>query len=44
MTEGEHTILWNGRDEAGWETGSGVYFYRIRQGKYTSNGKMILMK
>jgi hypothetical protein len=44
MTEGEHTVIWNGRDEANRETGSGVYFYRIKQGKYTANGKMILMK
>ena len=39
-----HTIIWNGDDAYGRNVGSGVYFYKMRAGKYTSTKKMILMK
>jgi hypothetical protein len=39
-----HTIVWNGDDAYGRNVGSGVYFYKMRAGKYTSTKKMILMK
>jgi len=29
MAAGDHTVLWNGRDEAGRAVSSGVYFYRL---------------
>lgn len=44
MQAGEHRFRWNGRDEANREVSSGIYFYRMKQGTVTSNGKMILMK
>ncbi len=42
--EGKHSVLWNGKDEDQNEVSSGVYFYKIKAGRYTSTKKMILMK
>lgn len=44
MEKGQHRIVWNGRDDNGRQAGSGMYFYRMRAGKYTNTKKMILMK
>lgn len=41
---GNHSISWNGTDDNGKKVTSGVYFYRMTSGKYTSSRKMILMK
>ncbi len=41
---GYHTIIWNGKDKNGKTVSSGVYFYKLNAGKYTSTKKMILMK
>jgi hypothetical protein len=42
--EGTHILHWNGTDDSGTGTASGVYFYKMRSGKYSSTKKMILMK
>jgi len=44
MTAGNHSVVWNGKDEAGKDAGSGVYFYRMTTPRYTATQKMILMK
>ncbi|MDP8220270.1 MAG: T9SS type A sorting domain-containing protein, partial [Candidatus Stygibacter frigidus] len=44
MDAGNHDIIWNGVDDHGQKLGSGVYFYNMKFGKYTSTKKMILMK
>ncbi|MBI9031121.1 S8 family serine peptidase [bacterium] len=41
---GKHTVVWNGKDDNGKNVASGVFFYRMKSGKYTSTKKMILMK
>lgn len=41
---GNHTATWNGRDNDGNEVASGVYFYKLKSGRYTTTKKMILMK
>jgi hypothetical protein len=43
-TAGEHEIVWNGRDDAGMPTASGVYFYRLTADNYTETRKMMLLK
>jgi len=41
---GHHSIVWNGADDNGRKVSSGIYFYRMKSGTYTSSKKMILMK
>lgn len=41
---GTHDITWDGRDSAGNPVGSGVYFYRLKAGKFTESRKMVLLK
>ncbi len=43
---GHHNALWNGRDEAGRQLPSGVYFYRllVNKGEWAQVKKMTLLK
>ncbi len=41
---GTHSAAWNGHDANGAPVSSGVYFYRMRSGKFSSTRKMVLMK
>jgi hypothetical protein len=41
---GEALIVWDGRDNNGRSVSSGVYFYKMNTGKYSSTKKMIMMK
>ncbi len=41
---GEHSVVWDGKDNRSKTLPSGIYFYKIKQGKFTSTKKMILMK
>ncbi|HNT52497.1 MAG TPA: FlgD immunoglobulin-like domain containing protein, partial [Candidatus Syntrophosphaera sp.] len=41
---GSHSVSWDGRDDNGSPVSSGVYFYKMHAGKYSSTKKMILMK
>jgi hypothetical protein len=42
--KGEHLVSWNGTDDSGKPVSSGIYFYKLKDGRYTSTKKMILMK
>ena len=42
--EGAHQVVWNGQDDSSNSCASGVYFYKMRSGKYSKTKKMILMK
>ncbi len=44
MPAGRHQMVWNGADDNGSTVASGLYFYRLKSGKYSSTRKMILMK
>jgi hypothetical protein len=39
-----HQVVWDGKDENGKSVTSGIYFYKMNSGKFTSTKKMILMK
>jgi hypothetical protein len=39
-----HTVVWDGRDNAGNPMPSGIYFYRIESGSFTAMKKMLMMK
>jgi Secretion system C-terminal sorting domain len=39
-----YNIIWNGEDENGQSVASGIYFYKIKAGKYSETRKMIMLK
>jgi len=44
LAEGNHSYIWNGKNEKGIEQANGVYFYRLQtDGEYHS-GKMLMLK
>lgn len=42
--QGKHTLVWNGRDDKDRSLASGIYLYKMKNGKFSSTKKMILMK
>ncbi|MFC1563429.1 C10 family peptidase [candidate division KSB1 bacterium] len=44
LPAGNHTVKWDGRNEAGQKVSSGIYIYHIRAGGFTATKKMILIK
>jgi len=44
MTVGEHTLVWEGTNNNSQKVSSGMYFYKMKSGNYSSTKKMILMK
>jgi len=44
LDAGTHSVVWNGKDEAGNTVPSGIYFYNIKSGNLSTSRKMILMK
>ena len=41
---GTHSVTWNGLDDNGNDVTSGIYFYKMNAGTYTSTQKMMLIK
>ncbi len=41
---GDHAVVWNGRDDAGRNVGSGIYLYRLDVGEQRLVHKMVLLK
>ncbi len=41
---GEHSVIWNGKDQNGADVSSGVYFYRVKTADGVQNRKMLLLK
>lgn len=44
MSAGNHSVIWDGKDDQNADSGSGVYFYRMTTPNYSSTEKMILVK
>jgi photosystem II stability/assembly factor-like uncharacterized protein len=44
MAAGQHSVVWNGTDDSDKSVSSGIYYYKMKSGDYTSTKKMILMK
>jgi len=44
LPAGEHSVSWDGKDDYNRTVSSGIYFYKMKNSRYTSSKKMILMK
>jgi hypothetical protein len=44
LPAGSYTELWDGRNELGIKVGSGVYFYELQAGSFSSKKKMTLLQ
>jgi len=44
MDSGSHTVTWDGKNAAGLQVSSGLYFYRLTAGKESATRKMILLR
>ncbi len=44
MEPGYHSVTWDGKNDNGNPVASGIYFYKMKTGKYTNTKKMILLK
>lgn len=44
LEAGNYSFSWNGTDAQGKAVASGLYFYRMKSGKYSSTRKMVMMK
>jgi len=41
---GRYAMTWDGRNEQGQQAASGVYFYRIKAGKFVQTKKLTLVR
>jgi len=41
---GEHTVVWDGKDDSGARTASGVYFARLASGDEVADGRIVIMR
>jgi len=44
MDEGQHVVTWNGKNAAGEDVPSGIYFYRFTMGDYRLNKKAVVVR
>jgi outer membrane protein assembly factor BamB len=44
LDAGYYKVVWNGKDDQNRSVSSGIYFYKMKSGKYVSTGKCIQLK
>ncbi|MFC1569358.1 FlgD immunoglobulin-like domain containing protein, partial [bacterium] len=44
LTAGKHQVQWDGRNDAGNDVASGVYFYKVHAGQNVKSSKMTLLR
>jgi len=44
QSSGDHSVVWDGRDQGGNQVASGIYFYRMSAAGAVDTKKMMLLK
>jgi len=44
LSVGQHSVVWNGKDDNGKSVSSGIYFYKLKTGNYEETKRMVLIK
>jgi len=44
LSAGQHSVVWDGRDDNNKQVSSGIYFYKLKTNNYEKTRKMILLK
>ncbi len=44
VSAGDHALVWDGLDNSGNQSGSGLYYYRMQSGSFTETRKMLMLK
>jgi len=44
LSNGDHTVYWDGTDELGREVSTGMYFYCLKNEEFVENKKLLLLK
>ena len=44
LSVGQHSVIWNGKDDNGKSISSGIYFYKLKTANFEKTKKMILLK
>ncbi|MCA9734354.1 MAG: T9SS type A sorting domain-containing protein [Deferribacteres bacterium] len=44
VSAGQHSVVWDARDDKGVQVSSGVYLYTLRAGEFVAQRKLLLMK
>ncbi|MDA3814142.1 MAG: T9SS type A sorting domain-containing protein [Candidatus Cloacimonetes bacterium] len=44
LSAGQHSTIWNGKDDTNKEVSSGIYFYKIKAGNFVDVKKAVLLK
>ena len=44
VSQGYHTVVWNGKDDSNKSVSNGLYFYRLQTDTYDATKKMLLLK
>jgi hypothetical protein len=44
IAEGDHSYIWDGKEDIGVELANSVYFYRLQTAGESHSGKMLMLK